>query len=541
MKIGIFISDCQGLLNEHMDLPAASEKMADQGHHVEVVEDFYNIDDFEKILEKIDENRFEGIVLAGDSPYSYKHTRNGQYLITAICEKGINANHIEPVNLRNMVALAHDASSEDLVEKACLMMEAAVAKIACSPPLDVVEVTPRKAAAVVGAGVGSLVAAQDLLDQGYKVYAVFDSPGYDIPAGHRASFAPTEVFVKRNPRYLCHPKSAPTRLVGYPGDYTLAVSNGKKQSEIPVGAVVVTFETGAPPVKESQSIFRLDIKEDGSVASLDDMSARSQTLEQGIFIVNPGKDGEGDLKTVVLAADAAAARATSLLSKTEIQNQVAISRVKANLCGGCGVCLKACVFDAVTIRQSLGRSEIDPRKCRGCGNCVTACPTGARDLVARPYASLYSAVDIYSRFQPSDGSPKVLTVACEGCGYPCLDRAGQKNIKYPVGVMPLAVACGGQVDMQLPLHGFASGFDAVVLMICGEGCCHNVIGNVDLERRVNLLRALLDSREIDPSRVHVIATCARDGEACVDELNDYCKRIAESVRRNGANTAGESP
>ena len=73
----------------------------------------------------------------------------------------------------------------------------------------------------------------------------------------------------------------------------------------------------------------------------------------------------------------------------------------------------------------------------------------------------------------------MLTVACEGCGYPCLDRAGQKRIKYPVGVMPLAVACGGQVDMQLPLHGFAAGFDAVVLMICGEGCCHNVIGNVD--------------------------------------------------------------
>ncbi len=530
MKIGIYISNCDGVLKKRLDTAAAAEWMAGSGFHVEFVEDFYKISEFEKILAGIDENGFAGIVLAGDSPYSYKHTRNGQYLLASICEKGINANHIEPVNLKNMVALVHDARPEELVAKACLMMEAAVAKIECSNAMDVVEVTPRKAAAVVGAGIGSLIVAQNLLDQGCKVHAIYDVSDYVIPVEFRQSFSPTEVYVKRHGRYYPHPGSKPARLVGYPGDYTLTVANGSKSMEIPVGAVVLAFEPGAPGVKESRTIFKLDVKEDGSVAALDDMSARSQTLERGVFIVNPRKGKDSDPESVVLAADGAAACAANLLSLSEIQTPVAISRVKTNLCGGCGVCLKACIFDAVTIRKSLGRSEIDPRKCRGCGNCVTACPTGARDLVARPSSALYSAVDIYSRFKSSNGSPRVLAVACEGCGYPCLDRAGQKGIRYPVGVMPLAVACGGQVDMQLLLHGFAKGFDAAVLMICGEGCCHNVIGNVDLERRVNLLRSILDSREIDPDRVHVIATCARDGEACVHELNDYCEKLAKNSR-----------
>jgi F420-non-reducing hydrogenase iron-sulfur subunit len=81
--------------------------------------------------------------------------------------------------------------------------------------------------------------------------------------------------------------------------------------------------------------------------------------------------------------------------------------------------------------------------------------------------------------------------------------------------------------MQMILHAFVRGFDGVALMICGEGCCHHVSGNVDLERRVNLFRGILQSRGLDDRRVKVISTCSREGGACVDTLNEFHQKVHE--------------
>ncbi|MHC4858627.1 MAG: hydrogenase iron-sulfur subunit, partial [Planctomycetota bacterium] len=337
---------------------------------------------------------------------------------------------------------------------------------------------------------------------------------------------PTLTYVSRHPRFKAHHRSSPADFSGYAGDYTLSVVTDGETIELHVGAVILSLFEDPKMIKAVQTTFRVDINEDGSLAALDETSARCQTQERGIFLINPPGGEDGGVSQGIIAADAAAAIVTNLLSASEIRHRVTVSCVEEELCGGCGACVKTCMFRAVTLAGIPPVSHIDSRRCRGCGNCVTACPSGARDLLSCPSAYLFSAIDALSGFTPENGGPRVLMFVCQGCGYPCMDQAVRDGHTWPVGVLPLSVTCGGQIDMQMILHAFVKGFDGVALIICSEGCCHNVIGNVDLERRVSLFRGLLSSRGVDDRRLRVIATCSRAGSTCVDALQDFHGQLA---------------
>ena len=55
-----------------------------------------------------------------------------------------------------------------------------------------------------------------------------------------------------------------------------------------------------------------------------------------------------------------------------------ISKINPELCKGCGLCEKRCIFKAVTLEDN--KSRVDPNKCYGCGVCAVTCPTGAIKL-----------------------------------------------------------------------------------------------------------------------------------------------------------------
>jgi heterodisulfide reductase subunit A len=52
------------------------------------------------------------------------------------------------------------------------------------------------------------------------------------------------------------------------------------------------------------------------------------------------------------------------------------AEVERSLCGGCGICVAACPFGAVTLGEGR-KAVVEAVHCRGCGTCAAACPTGA--------------------------------------------------------------------------------------------------------------------------------------------------------------------
>jgi heterodisulfide reductase subunit A-like polyferredoxin len=82
----------------------------------------------------------------------------------------------------------------------------------------------------------------------------------------------------------------------------------------------------------------------------------------------------------IAQAQAAAARAATVLAQRTIEVEGVVSAVDQDLCRGCGQCVEVCPYGApelVEVKEGVTVSQIQEALCKGCGACAVACPTGA--------------------------------------------------------------------------------------------------------------------------------------------------------------------
>jgi len=81
----------------------------------------------------------------------------------------------------------------------------------------------------------------------------------------------------------------------------------------------------------------------------------------------------------IAQACAAAARATTILSKDKLEMEGIIANVSEDLCSGCRICEYLCPYGAVEMKDKEGKpiAHVIEASCKGCGACGTACPTKA--------------------------------------------------------------------------------------------------------------------------------------------------------------------
>ncbi|MFX0027036.1 MAG: 4Fe-4S binding protein, partial [Candidatus Hermodarchaeota archaeon] len=98
----------------------------------------------------------------------------------------------------------------------------------------------------------------------------------------------------------------------------------------------------------------------------------------GIYICGCAT-GPKNIPYSVSTALAAASKASTLLFKDTITQELIIVEINENLCMGCRRCEKLCNYKAIKINGE-NIAEVDDLKCKGCGVCVTSCPARAIDL-----------------------------------------------------------------------------------------------------------------------------------------------------------------
>jgi heterodisulfide reductase subunit A len=81
----------------------------------------------------------------------------------------------------------------------------------------------------------------------------------------------------------------------------------------------------------------------------------------------------------IAQACGAAARATTILSKSTLEMEGIIANVNEDLCSGCRICEYLCPYGAIEMKDKNGKTvaHMIEALCKGCGACATACPTKA--------------------------------------------------------------------------------------------------------------------------------------------------------------------
>lgn len=84
-------------------------------------------------------------------------------------------------------------------------------------------------------------------------------------------------------------------------------------------------------------------------------------------------------------------------------------------CLGCGDCVSACQFGAISMDPVTGLPVVDEEKCTACGACVKACPKGVIELRNKGPRGMRVFVSCINK-DKGGVARKACSAACIGCG-----------------------------------------------------------------------------------------------------------------------------
>ncbi len=99
----------------------------------------------------------------------------------------------------------------------------------------------------------------------------------------------------------------------------------------------------------------------------------------GVYLCGLAHSAKG-IDEAIVQAQAAAARAASVLWKDAIEMDASTSHVSDENCDGCAYCVGICPFDAITLLEYMFDGSLkkvvdaDESACKGCGSCQATCP-----------------------------------------------------------------------------------------------------------------------------------------------------------------------
>ncbi|MCE5335871.1 MAG: FAD-dependent oxidoreductase [Desulfobacteraceae bacterium] len=170
-----------------------------------------------------------------------------------------------------------------------------------------------------------------------------------------------------------------------------------------IPADVVTLATAIvpnPDTRELAKIYKLPVDADGFLLEAHVKLRPVDFATDGIFLAGLAHYPK-PIEESIAQAQAAVARAVTVLSSRWVDLDLVKARVDPRRCDACALCVDACPYEALAIERVESRSDsekdrqelvVRPAKCKGCGTCQATCPKEGISVTGFSYAQLSAQV-----------------------------------------------------------------------------------------------------------------------------------------------------
>ena len=182
-------------------------------------------------------------------------------------------------------------------------------------------------------------------------------------------------------RFVRYEKERPPVLAGSNGKLTLTCYDPSVMEEVTFDTdqLVLSAATIATENEALANLLKVPRTQEGFFLEAHMKLRPVDFASDGIYLCGLAHSPK-NMRETITQAEAAVAKACTLLSKEQILVGGVVAEVQGDKCAACLTCVRACPY-GVPVINAKGEAEIDISKCKGCGTCVAECPAKAIDLM----------------------------------------------------------------------------------------------------------------------------------------------------------------
>jgi len=293
-------------------------------------------------------------------------------------------------------------------------------------------------------------------------------------------------------------------------------------------ADMVILSIGLEARKDSETIQRLltlSRNQDGFFLEAHPKLRPVDAATGGIFFAGCAESPK-DIKDSVTQASAAAARAGILMAKGKVTVEAITPIPYPEKCKACGLCVKVCPYNALTLDKEKKRVTVIEAACGGCGTCAAECTFGALTQSHFTDEQIIAQIDATTE---NDANKKTVAFCCNWCSYAGADFAGVSRMQYPAHARIIRTMCSGRVSIKFIERAFARGAAAVLVSGCHIGDCHYINANYQTQKRVERTWKKMEQNGLNKERLQLLWASAAEGEKFATKIREM-QFIVENVR-----------
>jgi len=166
------------------------------------------------------------------------------------------------------------------------------------------------------------------------------------------------------------------------------------RQQVVLQADLLVLSTGIEPRDNARlaELLNLPLDEDGFYQEDHPKMRPMDFTRAGLFLAGLAHSPRHIYESIA-QANGAAARAAALLARQEIVAQTTRVTVNPRLCSFCGLCVKACPYEARVMDYEERVAQVMTDLCQGCGVCAMVCPNKATQQYGFSHKQMLATID----------------------------------------------------------------------------------------------------------------------------------------------------